>query len=431
MTEINAITNPHSPNAEEAVLGSIIIDGENLERLAWLQPEDFYIVRNAMVYRVMQDLRREGQTVDYITICNELYKRGQLVEIGGQARVMQLANTMASSLNVESYARIVQEKAHRRYVLGIANTLANGALDESHPVDGYVSTAMDKLARSIISNRGAVHMSEFVSQVQDEVEDAVQNPSDVYGITTGFIDWDKITGGLQRGEVLKLSGEPGMGKSLLAMQVLCNAAAAGYPGAMYQLEMSGRQVVRRRASAMSQITTAALRSGRITEQELPRFIKTIEAMAKLPIYVSDASVITTADIRADLTRLTDQYGIQVAVIDYEGLLADEPDKDDTARSKIISSRVHAIFKDLNIAGLVIDDMNKSGIQGTVKGQGSLAGSARKLHDADQIVIIRKGDNPNTVRLTWEKMREGEADRYVDLVKLQKYPVFENMSKGRG
>jgi len=422
--EAQRITLPHSPANEEALLGSILIDPEIIRRVNIL-PDDFYIQRNAWVWESCLDLRAAGQEIDYITVCAELDRRGRLAQSGGPARVMELINQTASSLHAESYAAVIKEKAYRRRVLEVANKLANAAIKKDGNLQDAISGAMDSLSRTIVSDKGAVHISQFAGQVYDEVDAAVKNPQDIYGITTGFIDWDKITGGLQRGEVLKLSGEPGLGKSLLAVQVLCNAAKAGYPGALYELEMSGRQVVRRRVSALSEITTRALRSGRITDDELDAFTKAIETMSSLPIYVSDSSVMTTAELRADLSRLKDAYGIQVGVIDYEGLLADEPEKDDTTRSKIISSRVHAIFKDLDIAGLVIDDMNKGGIGGTVQGKAGLSGSARKLHDADQIVIMRKGEAANTVRLTWEKMREGESDRILDLVKLQTFPVFKD------
>jgi replicative DNA helicase len=257
---------------------------------------------------------------------------------------------------------------------------------------------------------------------------AVANPQDIFGITTGFSDWDAITGGLQRGEVVKLSGEPGLGKSLLAMQVLSNAAKKGYAGALYELEMSGKQVVRRRLSSESKITTAAMRSGKITPEQKTAFEKAIGEMENLPIYISDSSVMTTMDIRADLQRLKDSHGVSVAVIDYEGLLEDDPEKDDIARSKLISKRVHDIFKDLDIAGISIMDMTKEGIRGSAKGQSAMAGTARSLHDADQIVIMRKHiEKPNVVVLTWEKMREGGTEQGVELVKLQGFPTFKEIS----
>jgi replicative DNA helicase len=413
---------PHSPANEEAFLGAALIDAEALREIN-LPPEDLYIQRNQWVYEAILELQRSGQDVDYITVCTLLDKQGHLTAIGGMARVMTLINSAASSLHIESYAEVIAEKARRRRVLAITRKLTGAAFAENGSLESAISEALEGLSRAVVKDKGAVHISHYISLIYDEVNEAINNPKDLFGITTGFDDWNAITGGLQRGEVVKISGEPGLGKSLLAMQVLSNAAKAGYTGALYELEMSGRQVVRRRVSSESQITTAALRSGKITDEEADTFRKTIEAMEKLPIYISDSSVMTTMDIRADLQRLKDNHGVSLAVIDYEGLLDDDPEKDDNARSKLISKRVHDIFKDLDLAGISIMDMTKDGIRGSAKGQSAVAGTARSLHDADQIIVMRKGENENVVRLTWEKMREGGADRFMDLVKLPGLPAF--------
>jgi replicative DNA helicase len=413
---------PHSPANEEAFLGAALIDPEALREINLL-PEDFYIRRNQWVYEAILDLMRSGQDVDFITVSTALDKAGHLREIGGQARVMELINAAASSLHIESYAEVIAEKARRRRVLQITRKLTGAAFAETGSLESAISEALEGLSRAVVKDKGAVHISHFISLIYDEVNEAINNPKELFGITTGFSDWDAITGGLQRGEVVKISGEPGLGKSLLAMQVLTEAAKAGYPGALYELEMSGRQVVRRGLSRESQITTAAMRSGKIAEVDIPIFTHAIEAMGDLPIYISDSSVMTTMDIRADLQRLKDNHGVAVAVIDYEGLLDDDPDKDDNARSKLISKRVHDIFKDLDLAGISIMDMTKDGIRGSAKGQSAVAGTARSLHDADQIIVMRKGESENVVRLTWEKMREGGADRFMDLVKLPGLPAF--------
>lgn len=423
---------PHSPANEEAFLGAALIDPEALREINLL-PDDFYIRRNQWVYEAILDLQHMGQAVDNITVCSELDRRGRLAETGGPARVMELINRTASSLSIDSYAETIREKARRRRVLQIARKLTGTAFAEDGNLESAISEALEGLSRAVVKDKGAVHIQHFISQVYDEVSEAMQHPGDIFGITTGFSDWDAITGGLQRGEVVKLSGEPGLGKSLLAMQVLSNAAKAGHPCALYELEMSGKQVVRRRVSAESRITTAALRSGKITEEQVQQFTQAIECMGQLPIFISDSSVMTTVDIRADLQRLKDSHGVELAVIDYEGLLDDDPEKDDIARSKIISKRVHDIFKDLDMAGISIMDMTKEGIRGSAKGQSAVAGTARSLHDADQIIIMRKqegDDDENIVRLTWEKMREGGADRFMDLVKLPNFPVFGEKTRPR-
>jgi replicative DNA helicase len=421
---------PHSPNAEEALIGSILIDSEIMP-LINLQPDDLYIQRNQWVYEVCQELRASGQEVDYITVCAALDKKDRLAQVGGPARILQLISHTVTSLHAESYAEIIREKARRRRVLQIANRLANAAMDEASRIETAISDGLDRLSRAVVSQRGAVHVDQFARDVMDEVEEAAKHPTEdgIYGIRTGLIDFDRVTYGLQRGTVLKLSGEPGLGKSLLAFQLLCGAAERGTPGALYELEMSGRAVVRRRVSAYSEIATAKMRSGRMGDDDWPKFVKAIERMSSLPIYISDDSQLTTSDIRADLTRLKDQYGVEVAVIDYEGLLADDPDKDDNTRSKIISGRVHAIFKDLNIAGVVIDDMNKAGIGGERTGKTGLSGSSKKLYDADEIAIMRKHPTiDNAVRVIWDKVREGDNNRFADFTKVQGFPMFGDIAR---
>lgn len=420
------VVQPHSRASEEALLGAILIDGELLQKLNVL-PEEFYMHRHAWVWEAALDLRARGSNVDIITLTSELERRGRLAEVGGTAYLIELINRTASSLNAESYAAVVKEKARRRGVLAAAARLAAAALQPGESLENAISQAIDSLSRAMISDKAAVHIQHFVSQVFDEVKKAIDAPCELFGIPTGFADWDRITGGLQKGEVCKLSGEPGLGKSLLAVQVLCSAASAGHPGVLYELEMSGRQIVRRQVSAISKIPTRDLRSGFGVKEKADALVAAVNKISLLPVYVSDCSVLTTAELRADLARLKDAHKVEVCVIDYEGLLADEPNRDEITRSRLISSRVHAVFKDLDIAGLVIDDMNKGGIGGTVQGKAGLSGSARKLHDADQIVIMRRHpDDPKKVRLTWEKMREGESDRFLELVRVQGFPAFEGV-----
>lgn len=418
-----AVIWPHSPANEEAFLGSALLDPEALREIN-LSPDDFYIRRNQWIYEAILDLVRNGQDVDTITVCSALDKQGRLNEIGGHFRVLELLNKTASSMHIESYAETIRDKARRRRVLKITQKLTGAAFADDAKLDAAISEALDSLSRAVVKDKGALHISHFLGSVWDEVQAAIENPSELFGITTGIPDWDAITGGLQKGEVVKLSGEPGLGKSLLAMQILCSAAEAGHPCALYELEMSGKQVTRRSVSSYSRITTAAMRSGKITEAQMGAFDLAIAKLEKLPVYISDNSVLTTMDIRADLQRLKDNYGVVAAVIDYEALLEDDPDKDDNARSKIISKRVHDIAKDLDIAIISIMDMTKEGIRTKAGGQAAMAGTARSLHDADQIVIMRKVETEeNVVRLTWEKMREGGADRFLDLVKIPGFPTF--------
>lgn len=425
MTDV--ITAPHSPTAEQSLLGALIIDYELIRRIN-LQPDDFYIRRNGFIYAAIQDIVRGGGQADMITVCARLDAQGHLAEVGGPAYIMELITVPQTSINAESYAAVVRERAYRRNVIGIAQKLATEAYRLDSDISTAVSGALDSLARTVITDRGAVHLSTYASKIMDEVERAMSNPQDMYGIPTGFLDWDAITFGLHKGEKLVISGEPGVGKSILAMQVLLNAAERGHPGALYELEMSGEQVARRGLSGMSRIATQRLRQGKLTDDEASAFVAAVERMEKLPVYMSDKSGLTTGELRADLIRLKEYFGVELAVIDYEGLLCDAPDKPFFDRSTLISARVHDIAKDLDIAVISISDMNKSGIAGDTKGQAAVAGTARVLHDADQITVIRKTDRQEVVRMTWEKMREGDPNRFIDLVRINGFPMFGSIER---
>jgi replicative DNA helicase len=422
---------PHSPTAEESLLHCVLLDPEIMSSLD-VQPEDFYIERNRMIWQAIADLRMAGSTADYVTVCSRLDQKGQLQQIGGAPRITQIIATHDVFIfNADSYAKILRAKSMRRRMLDMSKNLAqlSGSDDDKHLESG-IARVMDTLATIARPDKGAVHLSTFVSEVYDDVEEAHKHPpqNGVFGIPTGLTDFDRISGGLQLGETLKLAGEPGIGKSALAMQLVTGAAKAGYPGAVFALEMRGRNLARRMIAAAAGVPVYDMKTGRMNDTQWTHFTNGIDVISKLPIYISDSSQWTTASMRAELSRLIANYDIEWCVLDYEGLLLDDPDKDETTRTKLISSRVHGMFKDLNVAGLVVDDMNKSGFEngGTSSaGKASLSGSARKVYDADAIVFMRKHrEIAEWVTLTWEKNREGDPNQFMDLKRTKGYPAFE-------
>lgn len=430
MTTTTPPTTPHSREAEEAVLGALLIDGEEIRKLA-LSPEDFYIQRNRMVYSAMLDLHREHVTLDFLTLCDRLERAGKLADVGGHAYIMGLINATPSALNIGGHAEIIRERASRRRMVLAAQELARAAYDLGSDTGAARSSVMDALARTAVSDKGAVHVSHIVSQVYDEVNTAQANPQEIYGIPTGLLDWDRTTFGLQRGTKILLSGDPGIGKSALAVQVLIHAAGCGIPGALYELEMSGQQVIRRALANASQVPTQKMRQGKMDDADAVAFTHAVEQVSSLPLYISTATSLTTAEMRADLIRLKENHGVQLVVLDYEGLLEDEMGKNFAERSTIISKRTHDIAKDLNIALIAIADMTKEGIKGQANGQGALGGTGRSLHDADEIIVLRKDESkPNTVNAMWAKNREGRADCFISLVRKPGFPVFVDAATTR-
>lgn len=426
---MNTIEQIYSRHAEEAVLGAVLIDPECYKSVP-ITTDEFYVERNRWIWDAIGTIARRGDVADFVTLGAELDKRGKLGEVGGEVYLLELINQCPSAMNVSGYAAVVREKAKRRHMVRIANELAQAAYDQEADVSTAVSTTLDKLSKSIVSTRGARHIAEFLDLLYDEVDAASQNPTDIVGIPTGFRDWDKY-GGLARGEVLKLTGDPGVGKSLLSFDVIMNAAKCGYKCALYEMEMTGLQVVRRGASSTSRtddykgITTRAMRTGRLTEEEWPLFTHVMEVMAEMPIYISD-SELTTLDFRADVQRIKDAYGLDIIVIDYEGLFQDAPHLGEIERQNLISANVKNVAKMTNAAVISIGDMTKEGIQRKTTGQGAMAGTGRVLHNADQIVMLLKDSAiQNKCNLVWTKNREGNPDQFVSLTKLEGIPAFKD------
>jgi replicative DNA helicase len=420
---------PHSPANEAGIIGAVIIDNEQLTRLV-IQPEDFYIERNRMTWEAILTMRREGRAIDTITLATELNNRGQLGNVGGMAGIMRYSTGCVSSYNAPSYAVEILEDARRRLAIEALQRCAGAMFDRSNEMTPPIATCVDSLSKAIQRINGADHLKVYLSRVWDELVEAMANPKDIFGIATGLPGFDAITHGLQQGETFKLSGDPGVGKSLLAMQLACGMAKSA-PGAVFELEMTAAAVVRRRLSAIAEIPTYKMRSGHVKEDEFQSIVGAMAEMEKLDIYLSDSSSWTTLELRVELQRLKAQYGIKWFMVDYEGLLKDElRGENEIARGKVISSRMHDMTKDLNLAALIVDVKNKAGMGQSETGQQHLAGSSGKAYDADQIAFLEVKDAvARTYRLKWHKIREGgDSNRALDLMLTTGFPSFREITR---
>src|SRR3972149_7148904 len=215
-------TVPSSIEAEESLLGAVLISPSATQTLD-IKPEDFYIHRYGWIWAAITGLIEKGHDVDVVTISEALERAGKLNEIGGTQVLLRLATVTPTSLHAESYANIVKDLANRRRILDIANALARAAYDESKPVDVSVISATTSLTGSIQPRGAAVPLSKYVGRLMDDVEYRVQHPTEIFGLQTDVLDFDKTTGGLQLGEVLYIGGDPGIGKSILSIQKIGRA----------------------------------------------------------------------------------------------------------------------------------------------------------------------------------------------------------------
>jgi len=418
---------PYSKEAEEALLGSAIIDPAILLTTK-VSPADFYVHKHRWIWEEMITLSRAGMTPDLVMLAEALQRRGRLVEIGGPAYLTGLANKTPSSLSSDNYAKIIKSDAVRRAVLGKARALTMAAFDQTVNIQSAVSSTLRDLAVDASPDNSAVHFSELLGGLYDEVEERYKNPVDFWGIKTGFSEIDKLTGGLQLAEVFYLAGEPGIGKSKLAIQIAVQIALAGTPVAIFSLEMKNRAIARRIVSFHSKVFTRKLKSGRMEADDWNDFTKSVDELSQIPLYISDNPRLTTLQFRAELARLKMDKGVKVGMLDYLLLMGD------TA----LSREVKTVAGELDLALVAVNSVTKEhmGVGSSPTNRG-VRGSGQLAHDADVIAFLTAhkpdmGDpSPNIATLTFTKGREFESGNLqIDLYAHPNFPSFGDLADRR-
>lgn len=425
MTEQQQIV-PHSRDAERALLGALLIAPDGID-LIDLEPSELYIHRHQWIYDTLRALHRKGIDPDQVTLCEVFERDGRLQEIGGAAYLAELVNAAPWSTNAAGYAAVIRDYARRRMMLAVANKIAGAAYEMGQPIDKPITEAIDELGKASAAKRGARHISEFVSELYDEVSELIQHPRDVWGIPTGFTDIDGLIGGLQPGEVFYLAGEPGVGKSKLMLDISLRMSKSGHPGAIFSLEMSGRAMTRRALSIVGKYPTRLLKSGKLTDDEITTFTHSVDDTANLPLYMSDDASLTLTGLRAELSRLKAQHDIEWFALDYLLLLSGYDDRDDTERSGKLSTGVKRIARDLDLPALTVNSVTKDGMAEGAPMSRNLRGSGQVVHDADVIAfLVRDKDQPSYLKLVFTKTRDVEGGaRSVDLYQHSDYPGFDN------
>jgi replicative DNA helicase len=425
---------PFSVEAEQSVIGYVIVHPDRYAEID-LESSDFFIQRHSMIWEAIGSLRAQGKGIDFITIADELSRRGKLNEIGGVAALSNFVS-YDYSLEVETCAGLIKDNARRRKMIDLAGDIARAAYDQKSDIPTKTGEFIDRISKLAQSKSSAEHWQKYLSELYDDIVYRAEHPTETWGIPTGLSRFDKITGGAQKGESIIISGKPGVGKSMLAMQ-MGEGMALSEPGAIYSVEMSGKQVTRRSVSAISGVWSSKLKSGKLEDCDWPHITHAIEKLSALPVYMSDATGWTTTALRADLSRLKARYNIGWFVFDYLLLAGDAPNLEQTERTQIISRAIKLICRELFLAGVTVHSMNKAGIEKQRPDQQNLSGSAQVSYDADLICFltefvpvatvdgfISSQDQRNMRTLFFAKGRELEDPaKYLHLVKLPNLPRF--------
>lgn len=430
---------PHNRQAEEAVLGSILVDPEAYFDVAqFIKPDDFYIIRNRWIWEAFTHLHEQRVPIDILTVVQELEKQGQLSEVGGPAYVMALINQTPSSLNAEAYGRLVEESAVRRRMLIAANELAKLAYDQKKSVD----TIMDEAEKSIfnISERRIRNdlqpIQQVLSEVYDRVDQLSKRDDEIFGVPTGLVDLDRLLGGLQKSDLLIIAGRPGMGKTGFMLSVMKNAAQRHKKHiAMFSLEMSNEQLVQRLIAQETAIDTQRLRSGKLTEDEFPLFTHAIEVLADTHIFLDDTPAITPLQLRTKCRRLHLEYELDLILVDYLQLMSTDMRTDNRVQEvSYISRNLKVLARELNVPVLVGAQLSRAVEQRADKRPvlSDLRESGSLEQDADVVMFIHRPDalekdspKQNIAEIIVGKHRNGPTHPGIELVFLNNLARFEN------
>ena len=429
---------PHSSEAEEAVLGSILVNPEAYYDVAqFLRAEDFYIHRNRWVWDTFVHLHEQRMPVDVLTVTDELEQAGQLSEIGGPAYITSLINNVPTSLHAEAYGRIVEETSIRRKMLAAANDIAKLAYQQDNSVD----TVMDEAEKAVFGvserrmTRDLQSIQSVLSDYYDRIDQISRRGEEYYGIPTGFVDLDKLLFGLQGSDLLIVAGRPGMGKTAFMLNIAKHAALVLKKHvAIFSLEMSNEQLAQRLISQETGIDSQRLRTGKLTEDEWPLFTQAIETLNKTRMFLDDTPALTPLQLRTKCRRLHLEFNLDLVVVDYIQLMSAGTRIENRVQEvSYITRNMKVLARELNVPVLAAAQLSRAVEQRTDKEPqlSDLRESGSLEQDADIVMFIHRPEmyekdtlKQNLAQIKIAKHRNGPVGT-IELVFRNNLVKFEN------
>ena len=425
---------PYDEAAEESIIGAVIINPDCYYGLG-LEASHFYVHKNRVIWEAIQGLINNKVEIDYVSIADKLMESHTLGKAGGPARLAVLVNRVPSSQHAEAYAGILKKMRYRRIILETASELAGVAGSADGNLDTLsekVLATMNKLYRKESGTDGIHHVQDIIKTVYEQVEEAAANPRSIWGMATGFDDFDVLTGGIHKGDLMYFIGSPGAGKSILTLNLAMGLLSNKYPGVLYSFEMSNTSQILRAISAKGEIATRRLKTGKMDEETWIGFTLACEALASTELYITD-QIMTLAELHSSINRMKQTRDIQWVIVDYLWLIRGYESKSETERSSVISSELKRIIKTEQVAGLVINAVTKNEYYNALSepSLSDMRGSSMVAHDADVVAHVKRLENENILRLYFTKMRDiGKVEgREVDLLINDNHPKLYNSLKG--
>jgi len=355
---------PHNIDAEEAVLGALLIDPDAILRInTFLKPQDFFLQRNGWIYESILALHSRREPTDLVTLTDELDRQNHLADIGGPAYLTDLINATPTSIHVEHYAKIVERTAILRRLIDGATQIAQLAYEDTEEVSEIIDRA-----ESIIfgvterrTDRDLKPIRQAIDRYYDLIEYRSQHQGELMGIPTGLKDLDKLLGGLQRSDFVVLAGRPGMGKTSLALSIALQASRKWNKRiSIFSLEMSDEQLVQRLLSAETGIDSQRLRLGQIRDEEWPVFIQATSLLADTSIFLDDTPAISAMELRTKSRRLEAEHGLDMIIVDYMQLMrGDRRSENRQQEISYISRSLKELARELNIPVIALSQLSRA------------------------------------------------------------------------
>ena len=354
---------PHNLEAEQSVLGSLLIDRDAIIKIAsFLKPEDFYLSGNGLIYSAVLDLYNRREPTDMITLSDELTRRVQYDQAGGLAYLSSLLSAVPTAVHVEYYARIVERTATLRRLIDAGTQVVDigfrDGIDTEEALDAAERAIFDVSQRR--QTKDWTSMGEVLDKFFDQIDYLQQHRGDVVGVATGYSDMDQMTGGLQRSDLIILAARPSMGKTSLALGMAYGAAVVHKRTVgIFSLEMSAEQLVQRILSMETGVDSHRLRLGQIDDNEWEKISRAFGRLSEAPMYVDDSSSSSIMDVRSKARRLQAEQGLDLIIVDYLQLMSGRRTENRVQEISEISRGLKGLARELNVPVVALSQLSRA------------------------------------------------------------------------
>ena len=391
---------PHDIEAEEALVGALLIDSDSFLRVSHLiKPQDFYRERNRLCFASCVDLFQRSEAIDQVTLARELSRTNQLEAAGGMAYLSHLISITPTSAHAEHYAQLIARTATMRRLIDAASRISALGYEDTDNVEATLRRAEETLfqVRTGPSERGFIHLRQIYDEYLEERAALAEPSPNGLPVVTSFNDLDELLGGMQRSDMVILGARPSLGKSALAVNICLNAAHNGVSSGIFSLEMSREQLALRILSADAGVDAHRLRLGLYTDAEEQRIIDSIGQLSELPVFIDDTPFQGMVEMQAKARRLSLEHGLDLLVVDYLQLVQGDQrgrfGDNRVQETSQISRSIKGMARDLNVPVITCSQLSRvvEGRPGHRPQLSDLRDSGSIEQDADIVLFIHRED----------------------------------------